>query len=180
MTSSLLFQCNSSKKEELPTKSGETVKQLKLTPVSANLDYVTNFISGFLPSFIHHRNQLRHYRSSLQTFRKCYETIQCTGHMNGEGSYHISNGKKHVQHFVLEEKLGDVDSSSADYLVIENCSSQYKTCTHFESVHHLGNQHNKKIIRLLGIPEHGKGEVIHVGGTVKTTIKRGVASGIKL
>ena len=34
------------------------------------------------------------------------------------------------------------------------------------------------MIRIFGIPEHGKGEVDHVGGIAKTTIRRGVASGI--
>ena len=34
------------------------------------------------------------------------------------------------------------------------------------------------MIRVFGIPEHGKREVDHVGGTAKTNIKRGVSSGM--
>ena len=105
----------------------------------------------------------------------------------GEKSYqpYISQDKKHDQHFVhlvLDEMLGGIDVSSADSIVIEsdNCCSQYKSRTYFESVQQLCNKYNKKVIRAFGIPEHGKGEVDHVGGTAKTTIKRGVATGIHL
>ena len=204
------------KKEEVTTKNGVTNKRLKLTQVSANLSYITYFISGFLESFIHHRNQLRHYRSTVQNFRECYETIlvdidfsenlsvpvhqeiqslhwshdQVTVHsgiikQNGEKSYHpyLSNDKKHDQHLVhlvLDEMLGHVDLSAAEYIVIEsdNCSWQYKSSTHFESIQRLCNKYKKNVIRIFGIPEHGKGEVDHVGGIAKTTIRRGVASGI--
>ena len=104
---------------------------------------------------------------------------------NGEKSYHpyISNNKKHEQHFiylVLEQRLSIVDVLSADSIVIEsnNCSSQYKSSTHFENVQRLCNDYDTKVIQVFGIPEHGKGEVDHVGDTAKNTIKRGVTSGM--
>ena len=178
------------KKEEVTTKNSVTNKHLKLTQVSANLSYITNFISGFLESFIHHRNQLRHYRSTVQNFRECYETMlvdidfsenlsvpvhqeiqslhwshgQVTVHsgiikQNGEKSYHpyLSNNKKHDQHFVhlvLDEMLGHVDLSAAEYIVIEsdNCSCQYKSSTYFESIQRLCNKYKKNVIRIFGIP----------------------------
>lgn len=59
----------------------------------------------------------------------------------------------------------------------DNCSSQYKSSAHFDSIQRLCNQLNCPIIRVFGIPEHGKGEVDHVGGIAKTAIRREIAAG---
>ena len=48
---------------------------------------------------------------------------------------------------------------------------------HFESIQRLSDKYDIKIIRLFGIPEHGKGEVDHVGGIAKTGIRREIATG---
>ena len=46
---------------------------------------------------------------------------------------------------------------------------------HFYGVQQLCNMYNTNIIRVFGIPVHGEGEVDHVGGIAKTTIRRGIA-----
>ena len=63
-----------------------------------------------------------------------------------------------------ESKLEDGDT-----LMIEsdNCSSQYKSAEHFDGLLKLATKRNQKIIRINGVPGHGKGEVDHVGGIAK-------------
>ena len=80
---------------------------------------------------------------------------------NGK-SYHpyISDSKKHDQVFtkiVMQEMLAEEDVESHDVIITDI--------------------YNKSIIRIYGIPGHGKGEVDHVGGTAKVTIKRMASSG---
>ena len=95
----------------------------------------------------------------------------------GEKQYHpyLSNDRKHDQHFVhtvLDTMLDSFDFEESEYLIIEsdNCAAQYKSSVHFESIQRLSDKYDIKIIRLFGIPEHGKGEVDHVGGIAKTAI----------
>ena len=68
--------------------------------------------------------------------------------------------------------LDSFDFEESEYLIIEsdNCAAQYKSSVHFESIQRLSDKYIK-IIRLIGIPEHGKGEVDHVGGIAKTAIQ---------
>lgn len=75
--------------------------------------------------------------------------------------------------------LDRFDFEESEYLIIEsdNCAAQYKSSVHFESIQRLSDKYNIKIIRLFGIPEHGKGEVDHVGGIAKTAIQREIATG---
>ena len=100
----------------------------------------------------------------------------------GKKSYHpyISDDRKHDQtfvHCVLENMLEEVDINPETYLIIEsdNCSSQYKSSAHFSSIQEISNHYQCNIIRVFGIPEHGKGEVDHVGGIAKNTIRRAIA-----
>ena len=64
-------------------------------------------------------------------------------------------------------------------IVIEsdNCLSQYKSATHFQSIQDLSNKYKSTIICVYNIAEHGKGEVDHVGGIVKTAVRREIAGG---
>ena len=55
-------------KVEITMKKGDINKRLTLVQVLANLDFITTFISNLLPKFIHHRDQLKHYRFCIQTF----------------------------------------------------------------------------------------------------------------
>jgi len=92
----------------------------------------------------------------------------------------VSDDLKHDQHFVqfsIKEMLKDVEIEPSDQIIIEsdNCSSQYKSSAHFHGMQVLANNLNVNIIRVYGIAEHGKGEMDHVGGLVKTTIRRAVA-----
>lgn len=56
------------KVEVLSKKSGQLVKRLKAIYTEANMEYIINFINSFLKKIIFHRNQLKHYRSSLSMF----------------------------------------------------------------------------------------------------------------
>jgi len=52
-------------KEEHVNTKGKTVKRLRAVTTKADLKFITSFISDLLPSIIHHRNQLKHYRSTI-------------------------------------------------------------------------------------------------------------------
>ena len=121
-----------------------------------------------------------------QSLHWCHEQITVhSGLMKykGEKSYHpyLSHEIKHDQYFVesvLTEMLGGVEVKRNTTIVIEsdNCSSQYKSTAHFDSNQRLADEYRVKIVRFFGIPEHGKGEVDHVGGVAKTTIRREIAA----
>ena len=72
-----------------------------------------------------------------------------------------------------------VQSKPSTTIIIEsnNCKSQYKCAAHFPDIQNVADTFNVTIIRVFGIPEHGKGEVDHVGGIAKSTIKREIAAG---
>ena len=59
----------------------------------------------------------------------------------------------------------------------DNCTSQYKSAKHFYNLQTISNVLNKRIICIFGVAGHGKGEVDHVAGTVKVTIRREIAAG---
>ena len=77
------------------------------------------------------------------------------------------------------EILKKVDFSENPYIVIEsdNCSYQYKASAHFYGMQMLANKFQVNVIHILGIAEHGKGEVDHIGGLAKTTLRRAIAAG---
>ena len=94
----------------------------------------------------------------------------------------MSDSLKHDQVFtnlVMNEMLSEEDATNCDAIIIdsENCSSQYKSGLHFYHLQEISNNFDTTVIRTYGIPGHGKGEVYHVGGTAKVTIRRLAASG---
>ena len=102
---------------------------------------------------------------------------------NGK-TYHpyLSDSRKHDAVFVkitIERMFAGVTIIIHDIIIIEsdNCSCQYKCGLHFYHLQQLANEHNIIIIRVYGVPSHGKGEVDHVGGTAKVTAKRLAACG---
>lgn len=205
------------KVETIQKKTGKTVKRLKAVSTKSNLTMIIEFINKYMTKTVHHRNQLRHYRNVVKSFKDSFDTIfididfsenlkvpvkyepqslhwsheQITVHSGllkyqGVKSYHpyLSSDRKHDQHFVhcvLEEMLHNTEQhiSSNSVIMIEsdNCSCQYKSSAHFDSLQRLSDDIGRKIIRVFGIPEHGKGEVDHVGGIAKTAIRREIAAG---
>lgn len=105
----------------------------------------------------------------------------------GLKQYHpyLSNDKKHDQKFVkvaIEKMLDGCNFNSGTYCVIEsdNCSSQYKSAQHFTDMQEIADKNEIKIIRVYGVAGHGKGEVDHVGGLAKVTVRREIAAGALL
>jgi hypothetical protein len=104
--------------------------------------------------------------------------------VNGEKYYlpYLSDDKSHDQHFVdsvLDLMLEGKDLDMHTHIVIgsDNCSVQYKSALHFKYLQQLANKLGKSIIRIYGIASHGKGEVDHVGGLIKTCLRRSIGSG---
>ena len=62
-------------------------------------------------------------------------------------------------------------------IIHHNCTAQYKSVKHFYHLQTISNVLHKQIIRIFGIPSHSKGEVDHVGGTVKVAVWREIAAG---
>ena len=60
-----------------------------------------------------------------------------------------------------------------DAIVIDsdNCSVQYKSCLSFHHLQRISNKFDLPVIKMYGIPGHGKGEVDHVGSTAKVMAK---------
>ena len=104
--------------------------------------------------------------------------------VGGKKSYHpyVSNERRHDQsfvHIVLEKMLEEVDMKLHSYIVIEsdNCSVQYKSAQHFNNMQELADKYNTNLIRIFGIPEHGKGEVDYVCGIAKNVVRKEIAGG---
>ena len=57
-------------KLEVLMKNGKIVKRLKALSTQANLSFITEFLENRLPSIIHYRNQLTHYRWRLNLFKE--------------------------------------------------------------------------------------------------------------
>ena len=99
-------------------------------------------------------------------------------------TYHpyLSDSVKHDQSFtkiVIKEMLAEENIENYDVIVIDsdNCASQYKSALSFYHLQEMSNVHNITIIRMYGVPGHSKGEVDHVGGTVKVMVRKMAASG---
>ena len=60
---------------EITNKNGEISKRLQQVTTQANMEYIINFIATRLPKIIHHRNHLKHYRSTITEFRECYDNV---------------------------------------------------------------------------------------------------------
>ena len=88
----------------------------------------------------------------------------------------MSKDCKHDQQFVqtpLEEVLLEVEYITAETVIViesDNCSSQDKSAAYCQGIQDLSNKYKSTIICVYSIAEHGKGEVDHVGGIVKTAI----------
>ena len=57
-------------KVEVLIKNEKIIKRLKAVSTQANLSFRTEFLEKRLSSIIHHRNQLKHYRSCLHLFKE--------------------------------------------------------------------------------------------------------------
>ena len=80
---------------------------------------------------------------------------------------------------VSVEMLKSVVTENGIHLIVksDNCSAQYKSAQHFFHLHELSTEKQIPIIRIYGIAGHGKGEVDHVGGLAKITIRREISGG---
>ena len=76
--------------------------------------------------------------------------------------------------------MAEEDVTGCDYTVIDsdNCSSQYKSGLHFYHLQISNRYRTPILLRMYGIPGHGKGEVDHVGGTAKVAVCKMAASGM--
>ena len=116
-------------KLQITTKAGKKLKRLKAISILVNITFIVAFIFSFLTKIINHRNQLKHYRTCIKSFREHFGTIsvdvdfsenlkyepqslhwshiQVTVHSgiiknSGKESYHsyLSNDSKHDQVFL--------------------------------------------------------------------------------
>ena len=71
----------------------------------------------------------------------------------------------------------EIEPRTTIILENDNCSLQYKSSPHFESIQKISDKYNINILPVFGTPEHGKGEVDHVEGVAKSTIRWGIAGG---
>ena len=60
---------------ETITKKGLIVKRLKAVSTKADLPLIIEFIDKILKKTVHHRNQLRHYRSTVKSLRDHLNTV---------------------------------------------------------------------------------------------------------
>ena len=56
------------------TKKGKEILRLEPEGIDVNLNFLVDFISKLLPTIIHHRNQLKHFRS---TIKECTDMFDC-------------------------------------------------------------------------------------------------------
>ena len=107
--------------------------------------------------------------------------------LNGEKQYHpyFSDDLQHDQSFVatvIENMLDGIDVVGKTLVIIsDNCCAQYKSVQNFTDHQNLANKLQVTIVRIYGIPGHGKNEIDCVGGggegVVKIAIRRAVTEG---
>ena len=95
---------------------------------------------------------------------------------------HISDDMVHNQAFVkiiMKDMLDHISVQPGDTVIMcsDNCTSQYKSSQHFHDLRTIAKCYNIKIVRIYGIPGHGKNEIDTVGGTQKIALRRAVAQG---
>ena len=102
---------------------------------------------------------------------------------NGK-SYHpyVFDSKIHNQVFVdlvIKEMLNEEDLTSPEAVLVDsdNCTGQYKSAEHFYHLQQTSNTYDLPVIRIYGVPGHGKGEVDNVGGMAKVAVRRMAAEG---
>ena len=89
----------------------------------------------------------------------------------------MSEDKTHDNVFVdkaLTQMVNDAPRKNMILINSDNCSNQYKCVQHLQN---LADENDATIIRIWSIAGHGKGEVGHVGGLSKVTIRRVIAGG---
>ena len=116
----------------------------------------------------------------------CKESVTVHSGMsqcNGTKTYHayISDDLTHDQAFVkiaIREILDEIKVSPGDTVIVnsDNCTSQYKSAHNFHDLETLAKEYKINIIRIFGVPGHGKNEINTVGGTQKIAIRRAVAN----
>ena len=94
----------------------------------------------------------------------------------------MSDDLKHDQCFVsnvVENMVAEVNISAEMTLLIvsDNCPGQYKSVQNFFDMQNLCNKHGVRIVRVYGIPGHGKNEIDCVGEVVKIALRRAVTVG---
>ena len=96
--------------------------------------------------------------------------------VDGEKCYHVhmSNNLKHDQSYVFVSLTSVLDTVEVkkDLVLVEsdNCTSQYKSAESFHDLQYILDTYNVNLIRLYGVPGHGKNEVDSVGGVAKMAI----------
>ena len=60
-------------KVEDQTKAGKTVGRLKAIQTNADMAFILQFISEMLSKIVHHRNQLKYYRSNIKMLREAFQ-----------------------------------------------------------------------------------------------------------
>ena len=170
--------------------------RLESETVGANLDFVIEFIDLGLTNIIHHRNQLKNYRNTMQTFNSMFNAVSIdvdfseklkvplkyeprSMHWTGVEIIVHSSCLHVFVNITLEEMLSEVEVKNDLYIVISsnNCAAQYKSASHFDDIQKISDRYNTKVICCYGIPGHGKGGVDHVGELTNVAIRREVAAG---
>ena len=97
---------------------------------------------------------------------------------------HILEDRNHDKVFVDEVVLQMIeDSPSRTKTVLinsDNCLNQYKFIQHFLRLQDLATNKDITIVRIWSTAGHGKGEVHHVGGLRKVTIRWAIDAGGRL
>jgi len=56
-------------------ENGTVVTRLTAVSTKANMQFIVEFIDNLLKKTIHNRNQLRHYRNVIKSFKEHFDTI---------------------------------------------------------------------------------------------------------
>ena len=91
---------------------------------------------------------------------------------NGEESYHpyLSDDRKHGQKFAyicIEEMLDEVQLAQSSILSLRVKTAPLSTNLLEIDLQEINSENEISILRVIGIPGHGKGEGDHVGGVLK-------------
>ena len=78
---------------------------------------------------------------------------------------------------IIEQTHQNLAADPAMFIIESDNAVQYKYTEHFHEIQKISNKYDKPIIRVYGIPQHGKVEVDHVGGIAKNCIRKAIAEG---
>ena len=62
-------------KVDVKNKHGEMKKHLKTVQTPATLKYLLSFMENMLSKFVHHRNMLKHYRTTIKDFYDMFDSV---------------------------------------------------------------------------------------------------------